>query len=124
MPLQFFHVEDLCLLMEKIIQAHPKQHIFNVGNEEIIDINKWVEMCYSIAGSTLEKAYVTDHDNQRDYFSFYDYDYTLDISEMKKLLPIQKSVYEGLKEAYDWYLEHPDSVIKRDYMGFIDTHFA
>lgn len=124
MQLQFFHVEDLCILMEKILLTHPKQHIFNVGNQEIIDINKFVEMCYEIVGTDLEKTYVTNHDNQRDYFSFYDYDYSLDITEMKKLLPKQKNLYEGLKESYDWYKEHRNDVNKRDYIPFIDEHFA
>lgn len=123
MPLQFFHVEDLCILMEKILLTHPKQHIFNVGNEEIIDINRFVELCYEIAGADLEKVYVPNHDNQRDYFSFYDYDYTLDITEMKKLLPTQKNLVEGLTESYHWYREHKEDVNKRDYIRFIDENF-
>ncbi len=125
MQLQFFHVEDLCKLMEIILQTHPKQHIFNVGNEEIIDINEFVELCYDVAGVDLEKVYVTNHTgNQRDYFSFYDYDYSLDISEMKKLLPVQKELREGFKESYEWYKEHRGQVNKRDYITFIDKQFA
>ena len=123
MHLQFFHVEDLCILMEKILLTHPKQHIFNVGNEEIVTINKYVELCYQVVGADLEKVYVTNHDNQRDYFSFYDYDYTLDITEMKKLLPVQKDLLEGLKESYGWYKEHRDEVNKRGYIQFIDNNF-
>lgn len=124
MHLQFFHVEDLCTLMEKILLTHPKQHIFNVGNEEIITINRYVELCYRVVGADLEKVYVTDHENQRDYFSFYDYDYTLDITEMKKLLPVQKELLEGLKESYSWYKEHRDEVNRRGYMRFIDNNFS
>lgn len=123
MPLQFFHVEDLCILMEKILLTHPKQHIFNVGNEKIIDINQFVEMCYEIAGADLEKVFVTDHDNQRDYFSFYDYNYCLDITEMQKLLPTQKDIFEGLTESYQWYKKHKEDVIKKPYVQFIDENF-
>lgn len=123
MKLQFFHVEDLCRLMEIIMLTHPKQHIFNVGNEEIIDINRFVDLCYQIAGADLEKVYVTNHDNQRDYFSFYDYDYSLDITEMKKLLPTQKNIVEGLTESYLWYKDHKEDVNKRSYAEFIDKNF-
>jgi len=123
MKLQFFHVEDLCILMEKILLSHPKQHIINVGNQEIIDINRFVEMCYEIVGAELEKVYITQHDNQRSYFSFYDYNYTLDITQMQKLLPTQKDLYKGLTESYQWYREHKEDVIKRPYMQFIDDTF-
>lgn len=109
--------------MEKILLTHPKQHIFNVGNREIIDINRFVEMCYEIVGTDLEKVYITDHGNQRDYFSFYDYDYSLNITEMEKLLPAQKNLYEGLTESYQWYREHKEDVMKRPYAQFIDEHF-
>lgn len=35
MKLQFFHVKDLCGLMEVIIRNKPDEHIFNVGNIEV-----------------------------------------------------------------------------------------
>lgn len=123
MKLQFFHVEDLCRLMETILLTHPKQHIFNVGNEEIIDINTFVELCYRIVGADLQKIYVPNHDNQRDYFSFYDYNYELDITQMKQLLPSQKDILEGLTESYLWYKDHREDVNKRGYAEFIDKNF-
>ena len=73
MKLQFFHVEDLCRVIEKILELHPKEHVLNVGNKEVISINEFVEMCYKIADVPLEKVYVTNHNNQRDYFSFYEH---------------------------------------------------
>lgn len=42
MKLQFFHVEDLCRLMEVIITKCPTDHILNVGNEKAISIRDWV----------------------------------------------------------------------------------
>ena len=38
MKLQFFHVEDLCRFIDILVERHPKQHIFNVGNKESISI--------------------------------------------------------------------------------------
>jgi len=46
MKLQFFHVDDLCRIIEKILENHPKEHILNVGNTEVVDINTFVELCY------------------------------------------------------------------------------
>ena len=42
MKLQFFHVKDLCGLMEVIIRNKPDEHIFNVGNIEAVSIKEWV----------------------------------------------------------------------------------
>lgn len=39
MKLQFFNVDDLCKVIEKILDKHPTNHIFNVGNSKSVDIN-------------------------------------------------------------------------------------
>ncbi|WP_234121645.1 NAD-dependent epimerase/dehydratase family protein [Clostridium hydrogenum] len=123
MKLQFFHVEDLCKVIEKILKTHPGEHILNVGNTELVDINTFVELCYKVVGTPLEKVYVTNHDNQRDYFSFYNYEYALDISRQNALLPEQKDLFKGLKESYDWFKDNPNEVIKKDYIKFIKENF-
>lgn len=124
MKLQFFHVEDLCKVMERILETHPKEHIFNIGNEELVDINTFVELCYQTVGVPLKKVYVHNHENQRDYFSFYDYEYVLDVSKQKFLLPETKKLSEGLKESFDWYQKHSVEVMKKDYIKFIDENFG
>lgn len=121
MPLQFFHVEDLCRLIEIIMKNCPKHHIFNVGNEKVVDINRFVELCYQAAGVELNKVYVENYPNQRDYFSFYDYGYVLDVKRQKQLLHKQKDLLEGLKESYEWYRNHQEDVLKKDYISFIDS---
>lgn len=123
MKLQFFHVDDLCKIIEKIIEKHPKEHIINVGNKELVDINTFVELCYKIVGTPLEKVYVTNHDNQRDYFSFYNYEYVLDVSIQNELLPVQKKLFDGLKESYEWFKDNSDEVVKKDYIKFIQQNF-
>lgn len=120
MLLQFFYVEDLCKLMEIIINEHPKNHIINVGNNEIISVDRFVELCYQVAGQELKKKYVTNHKNQRDYFCFHKYEYIIDVSKQNELLPKQKDLFLGLQESFVWYLEHKDDVIKKDYLKFID----
>lgn len=123
MPLQFFHVEDLCRIMEIIIEKHPLFHVINVGNTEIIDINQYVELCYQAAGAKLEKVFVTNHPQQRDYFSFYEYSYQLEVEKQNQLIPKQKDLLEGLKESYCWYSMNKGSVVRKDYISFIDSNF-
>ena len=50
MKLQFFHVKDLCRLMEVIIKEKPEEHILNVGNAEAVSIKEWVTKCYESLG--------------------------------------------------------------------------
>ncbi|MGL5692452.1 MAG: NAD-dependent epimerase/dehydratase family protein [Peptostreptococcaceae bacterium] len=123
MKLQFFHVNDLCKVIGKILEIHPKEHIFNVGNKELVDIDTFVELCYRVVGSPLEKVYINNHDNQRDYFSFHDYEYVLDLTKQNELLPEQKDFFEGLKESYDWFKNNPNEVVRKDYIKFIQQHF-
>lgn len=113
MKLQFFHVDDLCKVIEKILEKHPKEHILNVGNNELVDINTFVELCYKVVGMPLERIYVTNHNNQRDYFSFYDYEYSLDVSKQSELLIEEKGLFEGLKESFEWFNNNSDEIIKK-----------
>lgn len=122
MKLQFFHMNDLCKVMEKILEIYPEEHILNVGNKELVDINTFVELCYKVVGAPLKKVYVSNQTNQRDYFSFYDYEYVLDVTKQNMLLPEQKDLVEGLKESYDWYKNNRDEVVKKDYIKFIQQH--
>jgi nucleoside-diphosphate-sugar epimerase len=123
MKLQFFHVDDLCKVIEKILDNHPREHIFNVGNEEVVDINTFVELCYKVVGTPLEKVYVTNHASQRDYFSFYNYEYVLDVTRQKDILLEEKSLYEGLKESFAWYRDNSEEVMKKRYIEFIQQNF-
>ena len=120
MPLQFFHVEDLCRFMEIIIERQPEDHIFNVGNRDTVDINEWVRLCYKAAGKELNVVNVDASHPQRSYFCFYDYEYVLDVSKQDELMPDTKPLAEGLKESYHWYMEHSELVNKKPYLEYID----
>ena len=124
MKLQFCHVEDLCRVIEAILKDHPREHIFNVGNKESVDINTFVAMCYEVAGADLKSVYVNDHHNQRDYFSFYDYEYELDVSKQSGLLLYTKPLKVGLRESFEWYVQHPEVVNRKEYIAYIDEHLA
>lgn len=123
MKLQFFHVDDLCKVIEKILEKHPTNHIYNVGNTESIDINTFIELCYKVVGTPLEKVYVTEHNNQRDYFSFYDYEYSLNVTKQSELLMEEKDLFEGLKESYKWFKNNYNEVEKKDYIKYIEENF-
>lgn len=122
MPLQFFHVKDLCRFIDSLLEQKPTNHIFNVGNSECVTIKEWVELCYQVVGEKLELISVDPSTEQRNYFSFYNYDYKLDVSKQQALMPNTMSLLEGLKESYEWYKAHPETVIKKDYIEYIDKY--
>ncbi len=113
MPLQFYNVYDLCKFIDNLLIKKPDTHIFNVGNKDIIDINKFVEVCYDIAGKKLDKIFVDSSHNQRSYFPFYDYSYYLDVTGQYNIVPDTVPIYNGLKEDFEYYIEHQNEVMKK-----------
>ena len=72
---------------------------------------------------TAEYVEVYQDINQREYFSFYDYEYRLDVSRQKEVIEQTILMEEGLKEAYLWYREHKDKVNRKGYIEYIDRCF-
>ena len=124
MKLQFFHVRDLCRFIDVILEKKPSEHIFNVGNRESISIREWVSLCYEVAGKQPEFVNVNWDIEQRTYFSFYDYEYCLDVSAQYELMQDVMSMEEGLKDAFDWYINNSDKVFKKPFMEFIDNNLG
>lgn len=120
MKLQFFHVRDLCGLMETIMNEKPSEHIMNVGNIEPVTIREWVEKCYACFDKKPEFINVYDNIEQRNYFCFYNYEYYLDVHRQNEIYPETISLSEGLQEATKWYLAHEDKVNKKAYFDYID----
>ena len=71
MRLQFFHVRDLCRMIDNIMEKKPSEHIFNVGNDKIVTVREWVSACYRVLGKEPEFINVYKDIDQRQYFSFY-----------------------------------------------------
>ena len=124
MKLQFFHVKDLCKLMEVIIKDKPSEHVYNVGNKETILIKDWVTLCYKVLEKTPTFVNVYDDIEQRNYFSFYNYEYYLDVTRQSKIYPNTISLEEGLKESADWYLQNKDQVKKKPFFEYIDVNLV
>lgn len=123
MKLQFFHVKDLCRLMEILIETKPKEHILNVGNPNQVTVKEWVTLCYACLNKTPEFVNVYEEIEQRNYFSFYDYEYVLDVKKQQELLPEVTDFGEELKECYEWYIHHEKEVRKKPLISFIDENF-
>ena len=123
MKLQFFHVKDLCRLMEILIETKPQEHILNVGNPNQVAVKEWVTLCYACLNKTPEFVNVYEEVEQRNYFSFYDYEYVLDVKKQQELLPEVTDLSEGLKECYEWYIHHEEEVRKKPMISFIDENF-
>ena len=124
MKLQFFHVRDLCNLMELIMNEKPEDHILNVGNVETVSIKDWVTKCYSCLGKKPEFVNVYDDIEQRNFFSFYNYEYYLDVQRQNKIYTETISLDKGLKESAEWYLANETEVNKKPYFDYIDANIS
>ncbi len=124
MQLQFFHIHDLCRFLDILLQNKPKQHIFNVGNKDTVSIREWVELCYRTVGKKAEFVNVYDDIEQRSYFSFYNYEYALDVSKQYELMQDVKPLDEGLKDAFDWYIMNRDQVVRKPFIDYIERNLV
>ena len=61
---------------------------------------------------------------QRNYFSFYNYEYYLDVSKQYEQMETVKSLKEGLEEAFNWYINNMDKVNKKPYIDYIDNNLV
>lgn len=59
---------------------------------------------------------------QRNYFSFYAYEYYLDVSLQYELMGDVKSLERGLEESYIWYINNKDKVNKKPFIDYIDKN--
>lgn len=121
MRLQFLYIEDLCRIIERIIQTNPAEHILNVGNEETISLKDWVIKCFACFDRTPEFINVYEDIEQRNYFCFYDYEYKLDVNRQKKLIQSTTPLDEGLKKSAEWYVNNESKVNKKPYFEFIEN---
>lgn len=128
MPLQFFHVEDLCRFIDILLTKKPNTHVFNVGNPEPVDINTWVRLCYQAAGKEARLCYVPEEKTAespggiREYFCFRDYGYVLDVKKQQEWMPKNKSLLEGLRESYEWYQKNRETIGKKPYIQYIEKN--
>lgn len=124
MKVQFFHVRDLCKLIEVIITNKPSEHILNVGNSEAISIKDWVTKCYACFNKMPSFVNVYNDIEQRNYFSFYNYEYCLDVQRQYKIYSDTISLEEGLRESAEWYLANENEVNKKPYFDYIDRNLV
>lgn len=121
LPLQFFHVEDLCKFIDALLKFKPSKNIFNVGNAPVT-IKEWVENCYEAVGKAPVFINVSDEIEQRKFFPFYDYGYVLDTSAQNEIMPKLLSLKDGLIRAYKWYKDNKSAVNIKNYFDFIESN--
>lgn len=122
MPLQFFHVRDLCRLMERILLDPPAQHILNTGNPQDVSVREWAEMCYAAVGKTPCFVQVDASVPQRSYFPFLNYAYHLDTAAQEALLPDLIPSEKGIAESLAWYRENRRLIRRKPLIPFIDEN--
>lgn len=92
------------------------------GKKESVSAKEWVDLCYECLGKKPAYVNVQEKIEQRKYFSFYDYEYYLDVHKQYELMDNCMDLREGLRESYAWYKEHADEVVKKPYLEYIDQH--
>lgn len=122
LPLQFFHVYDLCRFIEILYNVRPSERIFNVGNPDTVTAEDWIRICFEAVGKIPEVRIAPKDCFARNYFCFYDMDYRLDVSRMLGLMTDVKPLAEGIREEYEWYKENRGAVSKRDYFKYINEN--
>ncbi len=122
LKLQFFDVEDLCRLIEAIVEKRPDYRIINSGNVQAINAAEWVKLCYGILGKTPDIRYISAEYEQRQYFPFRDYEYYLDVTRQTELLSDLKPLETGLKESYEWFKNNRELIVRKDYFRYIEEN--
>ncbi len=119
LKLQFCHVEDLCRFIGVLLEKHPQERVYNVGDPEAVSAADWVALCYEAVGEKPELVRLEGHPEYR-YFCFRPYDYCLDVSRQNALMAERKPLLEGLRESYRWYQTHREEVRRKAYLDFLD----
>jgi nucleoside-diphosphate-sugar epimerase len=122
LPLQFFHIADLCRLLERILEERPAQHVLNCGNPEAITALEWVRLCASAAGTPVETRPIPPDVPVRSCFPFHPYAYELDVSLQQQLLPGLTPIDAGLQDCWRWWRGHRELIRRKPLMDFIRTH--
>lgn len=124
MPLQFFHVRDLCRLTEAVLMQGAPRHVINTGNPEAVTVREWVTACYRAAGKEPRFIPVDERVPQRSYFPFLNYAYHLDTAAQQELLTELVPLKEGLRESLAWYCAHRELIRRKPLIDFIDRELA
>ena len=124
MKLQFFDVDDLCKMIDTLLEKHPAHHVYNVGNREAVSVCDWVKMCYDAVGAELVIKCVEETFDVRQYFPFRDYEYFLNVDRQSSLLENTKPLQQGIKEAFAWYRNNKTDVNRKTYDEFIEKYLC
>ncbi|MBP1546171.1 MAG: NAD-dependent epimerase/dehydratase family protein [Oscillospiraceae bacterium] len=121
--LQFFDIEDMCRLVEIIIEHKPIHRIYNVGNPNPICVRDWVKLCYNVVGKQAEILSVSKDVEIYNYFPFRNYNYFLDVTRQIDLMPTIKPMHQGIAESYQWYKSNKDLIRRKGYIDYINKNF-
>ncbi len=97
--------------------------------DSVVDITSYdardiTDLCYACFGKEPSFVNVSKEIEQRNYFSFYDYDYELDVQKMQAVYPNTIPFEEGLKESSEWYRTNEEAVNKKAYFAYIDENLT
>lgn len=116
--LQFISAADLAQIVSSLLEKKVlSQNVYNVGNRNAVTAEEWVNACAAAAGlpvTILKYDYQKDGRSVRDFFPFPDYSNVLDVTKIKEIYAYETDFIQGLKVAYQWYLEQKESLIFKE----------
>jgi len=119
--IQFIYSKDLGNLVEGFLETNQDNlSIYNVGNSEAVTFNTWIELCEKAAGKKAIKYHFYYEEkgyNERDFFSFFNYDNVLDVKKVHSIFKEETSMEEGLKKCYQWYLHNESTVMMKKHVA-------
>ena len=122
LPLQFFDIDDLCRLIEAILDRKPAQHILNCGNPETVTAREWVQICYDIAQADCTLYGLPEDIPVRAYFPFRRYAYRLDVTAQQSLLPQTTPLRASLESSFAWWKKHSSAVQHKPFLEYLAEH--
>lgn len=108
---QFIYISDLVRVFESAIRNEKASKVYNVTNPVTVSWEEYIRKCGEAVGTSprIKKIDVNQVKlDPRSYFPFRDVTYMLDIEELQKdgfYIP-EISLEEGLKRAYNWYIDN------------------
>lgn len=105
---QFIHIDDLVRVFESAMHSEKSCKAYNVTNPDIVSWEELITTCGDVLGTMpiIKKIDTNQNLETRTYFPFRDVTYMLDIEELVEdnLYVPTISLKEGLKKAYEWYI--------------------
>jgi nucleoside-diphosphate-sugar epimerase len=111
--LSFVYVKDLALNVDQGLKGIIPSGIYNVGHREPLSFSAWAHLCAKVMHKEASIVFVDAKNPLLDikhYFPFYAQDIVVSVDKIKTYAPYETAIEDGLKKAYQDYLNLKEGV--------------